>query len=112
MYSGTTTPLAGAATFTGITRMTNRDDNVVGTVFSDQAGTLHVEQSNDPKAADPLTSASAAWDIDTTTAVVASTGGTFTVALVAPYWRIRYVNGATPQTVIRLHAKTASSGDS
>lgn len=110
MYSGTLTTLANGATFTGPARMTNRDDRVTGLVFADQAGTLHIEQTNDPKAADPTQTA--VWDLDTTQAVVASTGASFSIELVAPFWRIRYVNGGVSQGAFRLHARTASAGDS
>lgn len=112
MYSGTIVPLAGNATFTGPTRMTNRDDSVVGTVFADQTGTIFIEQSNDPRAGVPSTSAAADWDVSTSYVITASDGKGFTEQLVAPFWRVRYVNNATIQTAFRLHAKTSSGGDS
>lgn len=112
MYDGTETPLASSATFTGRTRMTNRDDRVVGTVFSDTAGTLFIEQSSDPRAGDPASAAAAAWDVQTEYPVVGNDGKGFSEELVAPYWRVRFTNSANPQTVFRLHARTASAGDS
>lgn len=81
---------------------TDRADSIVGLVFSDQAGTVHIEQSADGQN----------WDWDDTVAVVASTGNKFSFPLFAPYVRVRYVNGGTNQTVFRLHARFSSAGDS
>jgi hypothetical protein len=92
--------------------MSNRDDQIVGTVFADQAGTLFIEQTNDKRAADPLTASSAVWDVQATYTVTASDGKGFLEDIVAPFWRIRYVNGSTNQGAFRLHARTASGGDS
>jgi hypothetical protein len=45
--------------------------------------------------------------------IIAEKGGTnkdINVPLVAPYFRVRYVNGATPQTVFRLRVKATAAG--
>jgi hypothetical protein len=75
-------------------------DNVVGLVFSNQGGTLHIEQSAN----------GTNWDFDTEVVIVASVGKGFSVPVYAPYVRLRYVNGATAQTAFRLTAKTSSAG--
>lgn len=67
---------------------------ITGTVFADQAGTLNVQQSFDNEN----------WDAESTFSVVANTGQGFNVTLLAPYFRLLYVNGAEAQTVFRLYA--------
>lgn len=96
----TFTPLGGAATYTGPTMLTDRYDTIAGTVFSDQAGTIHIQQSPD----------GTNWDLDTFYAITASTGKGFSETIVAPYYRITYVNGATPQTAFRLKASAEATG--
>lgn len=114
MYSGTTEILEGDAEFVGPTRMTNRDDFVKGIVSSDADGSLVVEQSSDPLAADPRTAADAEWvsDTETTFAVTGGTPVLFSVPLYGPYWRLHFTNGETDQTEFRLDARTMSAGDS
>jgi hypothetical protein len=36
----------------------------------------------------------------------------YLLALVAPFWRLKYTNGATPQTAFRISATTQAGGDS
>ena len=79
-----------------------RDDHVVGMVFSDQSGTLNIEQSMD----------GTNWDVNTSYPITGGAGKGFSEPIVAPHVRIRYTNGATPQTVFRLSARLSSSGDS
>ena len=101
-FRGTVTPLAKNASWTSQVGLRERHDTLDGIVFADQSGTLHVEQSAD----------GTNWDLDTTTAVSASTGASFTVRLFAPYWRLRYVNGGSDQSVFRVEASTQAGGDS
>lgn len=75
-------------------------DQVVGLVFSDQGGVLHVEQSAD----------NSNWDFDTEVTVTGGAGEGFSVPVYAPYVRLRYENGGTDQTEFRLTAKTSSAG--
>src|SRR5688572_30165098 len=100
-YVSTKTPL-GAAEAVTLNLGAGREDHVVGLVFADQAGSLIIEQSAD----------GSNWDLQETIAVVANTGQGFKKDLYAPYVRVRYVNGATPQTVFRLTARFSSAGDS
>lgn len=101
-FVGTNTPLTGAATWTSRVKNTDRYDRIAGTVFADQAGTLHVEQSSD----------GTNWDVDTSYSISASDGKGFSEELVAAFWRLRYVNGATPQTAFRLYGRATAAGDS
>lgn len=77
-----------------------REDWVVGMVFADQGGTLHIEQSMD----------GTNWDIDTSYTITANNGKGFKEDVFAPYVRVRYVNGATPNTVFRITARFSSAG--
>jgi hypothetical protein len=102
-FESTETPLGVATTFTSPRRLTDRHDTITGTIFSDTAGTLHVEQGyTDAGGTDR-------WDSDTTHAVVASTGLSFADVCIAPNWRVRFVQAGT-QTIFRLYAKTRASG--
>lgn len=100
-FGRNTVLLANADVVIGST-LTDRADNIVGVVKSDQAGTIHIEQSID----------GTNWDVDNSTPVVANTTLTFSQALIAPYVRVRYVNGATNQGFFRLAARFSSAGDS
>lgn len=64
-----------------------------GSVYADQAGTLYIEQSFD----------GTNWDISSSVAISAGVGESFEISINAPYGRVRYVNGATAQTVFRLY---------
>jgi hypothetical protein len=98
-FNGTNTPLGGAGTVT-LDLGAGREDYVVGMVFANQAGNIFIEQSMD----------GFNWDLSTTYAILASDGKGFKEDVFAPYVRVRYVNGATPQTVFRLTARFSSAG--
>jgi hypothetical protein len=91
----TTTALAASDTFTSTLCLVGGLRQVVGGVYSDQSGTLEIQQSPDGQN----------WDVVSS---IAYTGGTntggFEVDVVEPFARIVYVNGATAQTVFRLYA--------
>lgn len=98
-FNGTTEPL-GAAEEATLDMLAGREDYVVGMVYADQAGDIYIEQSMDNEH----------WDISTTYAVAADDGKGFKEDVFAPYVRVRYVNGATPQTEFRLTARFSSAG--
>lgn len=108
-FQGSTTNLTKNSTWTSRVGMRDRHDSVMGTVYSDVAGTLHVEQSIDGTFDND---GSGKVDFDTSVAVSAATGTSFNVTLVAPYWRLRYVNGGTDQAKFRVAATTQAGGDS
>lgn len=86
--------LAASASYTGVSLSVEGYARITGTVYSDQAGTLYIEQSPD----------GTNWDTATSLSVSAATATSFSVEVVAPYARLRYVNGATAQTVFRLYS--------
>lgn len=93
----TSIPLAASGTYTSANPILSAGNaRIVGTVYSNQAGTLNVDQSAD----------GVNWDATTSVAVTASTPTIFSVESIAPYARLRYVNGAAAQTVFRLYAYT------
>lgn len=103
-YTGTETPLGAGTTYTSPARMSNNHDRVVGSVFSDTAGTLFIEQGY--VAADGTVN----WDVQSSYPVVANDGSGFSEALVAPKWRVRFTQAGN-QTVFRLHAHSTSDGE-
>lgn len=93
----TTAVLTASGTYTTANALlVGGNARITGTVFADQAGTLNIDQSSD----------GTNWDYSTSVTVTASTKTNFSVEVVAPYARLRYVNGATIQTVFRLYAFT------
>lgn len=101
-YIGTNANLAANGVYVSPVYVTDRADQISGSVFSDQGGTIFIEQSGD----------GLNWDISTDYAVTASDGKGFSEALYMPYVRVRYVNGGTNQGAFRLFARFTSAGDS
>lgn len=101
-FVGSTAALDADNTWTSPTKLRERHDSVQGTVFADQGGSLYIEQSPD----------GTNWDVSAEYTIAASDGKGFSENLVAPFWRIRFVNGSTPQTTFRITATTQAGGDS
>jgi hypothetical protein len=93
LLASTTTPLTAGGSWASSVDSDVSAGRIVGSVFADQAGTLYVEQSPD----------NANWDVVDSFSVSANAGFGFSVEKVCPYARVRYVNGATAQTVFRLY---------
>ena len=98
-----TANVAASGTFTSTQQTCSNAGAIVGTIFADQAGTLFVDQSSDGTNYDTVTS-------QATTASSTAAGSSFSVAVVAPYFRIRWTNGSgvSATTVKRLYAGTRS----
>ena len=92
--TSTTAILDASATYTGTLFPTGGNARITGSVFADVAGTLYIDQSSD----------GTNYDITTTVSVSAGVGTSFSVEVFSPNARIRYVNGATIQTVFRLYS--------
>jgi len=96
-FAETATLLAASATLTGATRdntgvaggVGTRYKNFVAEVFTDQAGTLYIDKSTD----------GTTWRQAATAAVAAGVNAQLSVIMTVRYYRMRYVNGATTQTV-------------
>jgi hypothetical protein len=87
------TPLGAAEEYVGDWIKTRQGGvGIIGTIFADQPGTLHIEQSSDGEHV----------DVDTSYDIVAGDGKGFRELMVAPYWRLRYVNGESAQGAFRI----------
>jgi hypothetical protein len=88
----TTTPLGSAETYTGPWEDVSSYPGVAVAVFTDQNGTLYIDYSTD------------AVNVDSTMTydVSASVPEQHRLTNLRQYFRVRYVNNGTPQTVIRL----------
>ncbi|MEM4846445.1 MAG: hypothetical protein QW794_01640 [Thermosphaera sp.] len=98
LVASTTTALAANASWSsGPIDMLNHSKLYV-TVFADQAGTLYIDQSPD----------GSNWDVTESISVSANTGVAVVREIAGRYARVRYVNGATAQTVFRLYVWRAA----
>lgn len=98
-FASTTTPL-GANDQVVLDLFANREDNIVGSVYADQPGTIFIEQSADGQN----------WDISSEYTIAADDGKGFGESVVFSHARVRYVNGPTDQGVFRLTARFSSTG--
>jgi hypothetical protein len=106
----TSDPNAVAAGYTPLTAdqvlvlgpmQTDRAQVVAGSVYSDQAGVLMVQQSFD----------GINWDIaDTIDVTAATVSGGFMVNILAPTIQLTYTNGGANQGTFRLFARTYATG--
>lgn len=87
--------LAAAAVYTSGTIRTEDVNHVRGKVFSDQTGTLALQQSDD----------GTTWDTLTTLTITASTAQKFDEICYTNFMRLVFTNtGASTQTTFRLSA--------
>jgi hypothetical protein len=90
----TTIPLLASQSFDSPSvAITNGGTRLTGTVFTDQDGTLLVEQSPD----------GFNWDASTSIAVTGGVGLGWSVDIIAPWVQLVYNNGDTAQTIFRLY---------
>lgn len=88
----TSTVLNASAAYTSESIHVNQFDRLTGIAFSDQSGSLDIEQSID----------GTNWDFKTTVAVTGATGKEFDVKVYGEWARLKYTNGATNQNTFRL----------
>ena len=90
---GSVAALGASGVYTGSGFDTRNHRRVTGYAYSDQAGTLYIDYSDD----------NSTWRmLATGTAVAAATLVTYDVICYGRYARLRYVNGATLQTTFEL----------
>ncbi len=99
-FLSTTEPLDADGFITLGPILAGRSDKVVGSVFSDQDGTIFIEQSSDNEH----------WDISTEYSITANDGKGFSEDLLLSFIRIRFVNGSTNQNEFRLTSRFSSAG--
>lgn len=103
--NSTTTPLGAGATFVGETDILSSYQEVdVNVAFSPEeaTGTLYLEFSPDD----------VHWDVSITRSIISGIGSVpIILRVVLPYYRVRFVNGVTPLSELRLttvlHRETA-----
>lgn len=109
-FVGSSTPLLANAVWSDIL-LPMGADRVTGSVFSDQAGVLVVEQSGDLDWNSATPGASAHWDVQGTPVnLVANTPQKIDEVVLLPFVRVRYTNGGTNQGVFRIRAQVQSAG--
>lgn len=92
-FIGSTTPINAGQTYTSAWVNTDYYGSISGAAFSDQAGTVYIEQSGDQIHA----------DISASYTTTANSGEGFVEQLLLPFVRLRFTNtSATNQTVFRL----------
>jgi hypothetical protein len=89
---------------------TGNEGNLVGSVFTDQPGTLLIKGTfEDPNGR----YFSGHWDIQNSISVLASAGQSISEQVVAPFVQISFTNtSATAQTVLRLFIRLYTPGRS
>jgi len=98
-----TTSLGASATFTGAYEDTSSAAFVTVSVFADQSSAvdgLKFEWSGD----------GVNTDVSEGSSVFANVGRAFALTSRGRFFRVRYINGATPQTIFRLHTVAHPSG--
>lgn len=95
----TNTVLAANAVYTGVLVDGLNFRRITGKAFSDVAGSLAIQQSED----------GATWDTITTIAVVAATPVVWDQVINSRYVRYVYTNGGTIQTAFRLSGYLAAA---
>jgi hypothetical protein len=96
LLDSTVTALGDGATYTGDSKACDKYARIVGSIYTDHASTLYIDQSQD----------GTNWDYYSDFAVTASTGLAFSAEVVAPYCRMRVVNSAgAAQTALRSYAR-------
>lgn len=87
-----TTPLPAAGTVSSNSQFIPRATTFTGTLYSDVAGTLNIDQGGDGNN----------WDTTTAIAATPGAGVSINVTVLGQYFQVRYTNGGTPQTAFRL----------
>lgn len=98
-------PLAANDTLDGDAFQTGTSAKVVGSVFSDQPGTLLIQQSMDYSAVAPTSGQAEPtvyWDIVDSFTIAAGVPQKIDVDIIGPVARVVYENGANQQGALRI----------
>lgn len=95
--------------YPGYVAQTNYQMTLQGTLFSDQSGTLYIDQGGSVISTTQY-SMDINWDYTVVIDYTGGTGITINQVVNSPYLRLRYVNGATPQTAWRLLCSLNNTG--
>ena len=95
VLDSTVAALGIAGTYTGAAFGVESYARIIGSCYSDVAGTLYIEQRND----------GTNWDVQSSFAYAAGELMGFSVEVVGNEARIRYTNGGVAQTTFRLYAR-------
>ena len=93
--NSTTTVLDASATFTGTTTDVSGWSSVSVSVFSEEAGTLILQESSN----------GTNWDLSSSLSITGGIAASYSRVLESKYYRTRYTNGGDDQTVFRLQTK-------
>ena len=96
LLNSTATPLGDGATYTGAAFSVETYGRIVGSVYSDRAGTLYIDQRND----------GTNWDVVSSFTYTAADTMGFSVEVVGTEARVRFTNSAgAAQTTFRLSCR-------
>lgn len=116
LFLGTSIPLGDAGTwdssensYPGYIAFTNYQMTIQGTLFSDQDGTLFIDQAGDYTVTGQYT-ATSDWDYTITIPYTGATGINIFETVVSPCLRVRYTNSSTPQATFRLFLTLNNTG--
>jgi hypothetical protein len=85
-------------------------DYVTGSIYSNEAGSLYIQQSPDGINWD-IQNYTASTNTNAAIAVSATTGKGFAEQIILPYWRVKFTaTSGTAPTTLRLHARTSDPG--
>jgi hypothetical protein len=103
-----------SGTFTSDFLRSDTHDFVTGSIYSNEAGSLYIQQSPDGINWD-VQNYTASGNTNAAIAISASTNPTtgkgFAEQIILPYWRVKFTaTSGTAPTTLRLHARTSDSG--
>jgi hypothetical protein len=84
-------------------------DFITGSIISNEAGSLYIEQSPDGTNWD-IKNYTASTNSNAAIAITANTAKAFAEQIVLPFWRVRFATTSTnAPTTLRLHARTSDA---
>ena len=102
----------GDDTFTSQHLSVFTHDKFVGSIYSDQGGTLYIEQSGDAEnwSTEAVINYTASNNTNDGIDVTSDTPLGFSEEIILPYVRLRFTHNGTEPTTFKLFGRTADSG--